>query len=162
VRGLRIAILIILAVILEYTVAYKMSAGGIRPNFLAMVVAGIGLWWGPFAGIAAGFATGLLGGRGIYRYLGLNALALTTVGYFCGSVSGKIDRDSPLSQFTVLLCAVIIHDIIFGSVFFLGNYSMFFKRVFLATIPSSLYTACIGLICMRLVVLVFGRGRTRR
>ena len=139
-----------------------MSAGGIRPDFLAMVVAAVGLWWGPFAGILSGFATGLLGDLDLYRYLGLNALALTTVGYFSGSVSGKIDRDSPLSQFTVLLCAVIIHDIIFGAVFFLGNYSMFFKRIFLATIPSSLYTACIGLISMRLVILVFGRGRIRR
>jgi rod shape-determining protein MreD len=161
-RFFRIAVLIIVAVILEYNVAHHMSLGGIRPNFLAMLVSAIGLWWGSMAGVASGFATGLLGDLDLHRYLGLSALALSTVGYFSGAVSNKIDRESPLSQFTVLLSAVIIHDIIFGAVFFFGNYSMFMKRIFLATIPSSLYTALIGLLCMRILGLWFTSGRSRR
>jgi rod shape-determining protein MreD len=162
VRFAGITVLVIAAVIVEYNVAPQMSLSGIRPDFLSMVVSAIGLWWGSMAGIASGFAAGLLSDLDLHRFLGLNALALSTVGYFAGAVSGKIDRESPLSQFTVILCAVIIHDLVFGAVFFFGNYFMFFKRIFLATVPSSLYTAFIGLVCMRLLGIWLSPARSRR
>jgi rod shape-determining protein MreD len=82
--GLRLALIIVLAVILQVSFFSFLSILGGTPDVLYVVVVAIGLLGGGVVGAVCGFATGLLLDSVLVQTLGVSSLILLGVGYLAG------------------------------------------------------------------------------
>jgi rod shape-determining protein MreD len=84
--GIRIALIVLLAVILQISFFSYLSILGVTPDFLGVVIVSLGLLGGAVVGAVCGFATGLLIDSLLLQTLGVSSLVLLTVGYLAGRV----------------------------------------------------------------------------
>jgi rod shape-determining protein MreD len=82
--GLRIALLILVAVVLQNSFFSTLSILGATPDILPVVVVALGLLGGALVGAVCGFATGLLLDSALLQTLGVSSLALLAAGYLAG------------------------------------------------------------------------------
>ncbi len=82
--GLRIALIVLLAVIVQVSFLSYITVFGTSPNVIPVVVAVLGLLGGAVIGAVCGFAAGLLLDSVLLQTLGLSSLALLLVGYLGG------------------------------------------------------------------------------
>jgi len=81
---LRIAAMVVVAVILQASFFSFLSILGASPDVLFVLVAALGLLGGALVGAVSGFATGLLLDSLLLQTLGASALALLAAGYLAG------------------------------------------------------------------------------
>ncbi|HET9721305.1 MAG TPA: rod shape-determining protein MreD [Solirubrobacteraceae bacterium] len=81
---LRIAIVSILAVIIQETVVSQITVFGVTADLTPLVVVSIGLLCGSMAGAAAGFGVGLLVDLTLVQTLGITSLLFIVIGYWSG------------------------------------------------------------------------------
>ncbi len=98
-----------------------LSIGGIFPNLFLLVTAFLGLRFGSLKGTCVGFTLGLLADGITVSLFGSQAFALTLVGYFVGTLKGKIDEERPLAQIGMTLVLSLVYagilyllEILFG------------------------------------------------
>ncbi len=82
--GLRIALIVLVAVIVQVSFFSYVTVFGASPNLISVVVAVLGLLGGAVIGAVCGFAAGLLLDSLLLQTLGLSSLALLLVGYLGG------------------------------------------------------------------------------
>jgi rod shape-determining protein MreD len=82
--GVRIALLLFVAVILQISFFSFLSLFGTTPDALSVVVVSLGLLGGAVFGAVSGFAAGLLLDTLILQTLGVSSLVLLCVGYLAG------------------------------------------------------------------------------
>ncbi|HEY8466452.1 MAG TPA: rod shape-determining protein MreD [Solirubrobacterales bacterium] len=82
--ALRIAALVVVAVILQASFLSFLSILGAAPDVLFVLIAALGLLGGALVGAVSGFATGLLLDSLLLQTLGASSLALLAVGYLAG------------------------------------------------------------------------------
>lgn len=82
-----VPLLVILAFLLQTTVAPHLTFIGVQPDIILIVVIVIALLRGPVIGSVCGFAGGMLKDLVLLQTLGLDALSKTLVGYFAGRFS---------------------------------------------------------------------------
>jgi rod shape-determining protein MreD len=82
--ALRIAILVLLAVVLQVSFFSQLSLLGTTPDVVSVVVVSLGLLGGAVVGAVCGFATGLLLDSALLETLGVSSLMLLAVGYLAG------------------------------------------------------------------------------
>jgi rod shape-determining protein MreD len=82
--ALRIAALIVIAVVLQISFFSYLSFFGTTPNIIPLVVIVLGLLGGAVLGAVCGFATGLLLDSALLQTLGASSLVLLGVGYLAG------------------------------------------------------------------------------
>jgi rod shape-determining protein MreD len=82
--GIRIALIVFLAVILQVSFFSYLSILGATPDFVGVVIVALGLLGGGVIGAACGFATGLLVDSVLLQTLGVSSLVLLTMGYLAG------------------------------------------------------------------------------
>jgi rod shape-determining protein MreD len=82
--ALRIALIVVVAVVLQVSFFSYLSLLGATPDFVSVVVASLGLLGGAVIGAVVGFAGGLLLDSVLLQTLGISSLALLTVGYLAG------------------------------------------------------------------------------
>jgi rod shape-determining protein MreD len=82
--GIRIALIVLLAVILQVSFFSYLSLFGATPDFIGVVIVSLGLLGGGVVGAVCGFATGLLVDSVLLQTLGVSSLVLLTMGYFAG------------------------------------------------------------------------------
>ena len=80
----RATLLVLLAVLLQVTVATDLDVLGGRPDLVVIVVVSIALQLGPLAGAVAGFGGGFLVDALGLGVIGATSLTLTSVGYAAG------------------------------------------------------------------------------
>ena len=80
----RATLLVLVAVLLQITVATDLDVLGGRPDLVVIVVVSIALLCGPLAGAVAGFAGGFLVDALGLGVIGATSLTLTSVGYAAG------------------------------------------------------------------------------
>jgi rod shape-determining protein MreD len=82
--SLRLALILIAAVILQVSFFSLVTVLGAAPDLLPVVVVSLGLLGGGVVGAVCGFATGLLVDSVLLQTLGASSLVLLTIGYLAG------------------------------------------------------------------------------
>jgi rod shape-determining protein MreD len=92
--ALRIAAIVVAAVILQIAFFSYLEFFGATPNVLPVVVVALGLLGGGVVGAVCGFAAGLLIDSILLQTLGLSSLVLLTVGYLAGRYRENVEITS--------------------------------------------------------------------
>ena len=82
--GLRLAAIVLIAVLVQVSFLSYLSILGAAPDILPVVIAVLGLLGGAVTGAVAGFAMGLLVDSILLQTLGVSSLVLLSVGYLAG------------------------------------------------------------------------------
>lgn len=83
-EGVRIALLVFAATIVQVTVGAGIGIAGGGPDLLLVTLVAVALLRGPVAGAGAGFFGGLVADVATLETLGLTSLLLTLTGYWIG------------------------------------------------------------------------------
>jgi len=95
--ALRIALILLAAVILQVSFLSYLSILGATPYLLPVVVVALGLLGGSMVGAACGFATGLLVDSVLLQPLGVSSLVLLSIGYLAGRYREGLEISSSLT-----------------------------------------------------------------
>lgn len=144
-KGLRDAIVLGVALVLQSAFLYKIEIAGIRPDLLVAFVVYFGWMRGPVAGSIAGFSIGLMQDLDAPGPLGLNALAKTVVGFAVAKAGFRVHRSNPGVRFFFFLLAMIAHDVIYFGASSTGDAGLFLRQMFFVAVPSALYTTVVTL-----------------
>jgi rod shape-determining protein MreD len=82
--ALRIAVIVLLAVILQVSFFSYLQFFGAIPNLIPVVIVTLGLLGGGVVGAVCGFVAGLLLDSVLLQTLGVSSLVLLSVGYLAG------------------------------------------------------------------------------
>lgn len=82
----RVALVVLVAVVVQVSIAADFGIFGVRPEVLLWIVACVGVSWGPRRGAVVGFALGLLYDVYLQTPLGVTALVYLLVGYGIGAL----------------------------------------------------------------------------
>jgi rod shape-determining protein MreD len=82
--GLRIAAIVLAAVILQVSFFSYLHFGDVSPNVIPLVVVSLGLLGGGVVGAVCGFACGVLVDSVLLQTLGVSSLVLLSIGYLAG------------------------------------------------------------------------------
>lgn len=94
--GVRLALIVVLAVILQVSFFSYLSLVGATPDALSVVVVSLGLLGGGVVGAVCGFAAGFLLDSVLLQTLGVSSLVLLTIGYLAGRYREGFEISSPL------------------------------------------------------------------
>lgn len=150
-RGFRDAILLLVVLVLQSTVLYRIEVGGIRPDLLTAFVVYFAWMRGPLAGTVAGFSIGLLQDLDAPGPLGLNALAKTLVGFLVAKAGFRVHRSNLGVRFAFFFSALLVHDVVYFGVLTNGDLGQFAAQMVFVGLPSALYTAVTVLLLLGVV-----------
>lgn len=142
-----IAALVIGCFVLETAVFPAISSGGAVPDLLVALTCSLALLFGDRYGICIGFLSGLLSDIFFGRYLGLNALSCSIVGY----LAGKFERLIYPDDVKIPVLVIAAGDFISGFLTFVFRF-LFRGRLVLgyflvhSVLPEMLYTALVSLL----------------
>jgi rod shape-determining protein MreD len=144
-KGVRDAVVLGVALVLQSVFLYRLEIAGIRPDLLVAFVVYFGWMRGPVAGSIGGFGIGLIQDLDASGPLGLNALAKTIVGFAVAKAGFRVHRSNPGVRFFFFLLAMIAHDVIYFAASSTGDAGLFLKQMILIAAPSALYTTIVTL-----------------
>jgi rod shape-determining protein MreD len=155
-RFVYIALAFIVALILQTTILPFLGLGGATPDLLLVLVIFNALFYGSLAGGIGGFAVGLtqdlLGGH----YLGLGALSGFAVGYLIGRLERRVNMDSVLVTFFLVLAGSFVA----GAVYSLGqgilDSFLSIRLLWHLSATGALYDACLAALLFRPLARLFG------
>ena len=130
--------------LLQVTLAPKISFGQIAPDFVILVVVVFALYRGAIPVAILVFAVGFLQDLGNPEMLGLNALTKTLLGFAIGRVGAKTFSENSLFLFGLLAAGALSHDIVYLAFFKWPHLGTALGMVFVAALPSAIYTAVFG------------------
>jgi rod shape-determining protein MreD len=113
--GLRIALIILAAVILQLSFFSYLSFFGATPDALVVVVASLGLLGGALVGAVSGFAAGILLDSALLQALGVSSLALLAAGYLAGRYREGFEISSRLTPLLVIGGVALVATAIFSA-----------------------------------------------
>lgn len=144
-------VIAVLISIFNLSVLNFMSISDITPDLMVILVVWIGLREGRFAGLLAGFGSGLILDLLTFDVIGINALCKTLVTFIAGTLhkEGKEDRYMGNFYFVliVFLCAVVNNIVYYFFYVKAGNldFVSFFMKYGLA---SGFYTTVVSLLTL--------------
>lgn len=144
----RPAIAIVVAFLLQTTLAPHIRVAGVQPDFLLIVVVTYGFLEGPVVGSVCGFFAGLLQDLLLMTTLGLNALSKTIVGYLSGMVEQKIFSENFILPMAAIFAATLISESIFVALrATLGEVISPIVAARSIVLPAALYNAVLAGLC---------------
>ena len=147
-RGIRDAVVLIVVLILQATVAQRIAIAGVRPDLLVAFVVYFAWMRGPVSGVVGGFTVGLLQDLDAPGPLGLNALAKTVVGFIVAKAGFRVHRSNVGVRFFFFLVAMLVHDVIYFGVYTAGEFGAFVRQFVFVAIPSALYTTVLVILLL--------------
>lgn len=146
--------LVLMNVILEATLFQFLRIGGIKPDFVIIMVVSYAILEGGAYSAAIGFASGLFIDILYGKALGVNAFAYMIMGYLLGQAHENVFKDSILPPALFNFTAVLVYQHIYFLMMYLtGNllydglsYTGMLVKVIL---PQSLYNAVLGAVLYR-------------
>jgi len=117
--ALRIAILALVAALLEIVAVSQVSVFGVSADLTPLVVASVGLLTGSIPGAAVGFGMGLFLDLALVQTLGVNSLIYTVVGYGAGRLRELRDPQGALVPIAVGAVATAVATIGYSIIQFL-------------------------------------------
>lgn len=140
-----LAIFVLVNLIMQETIFDLIKIGGIKPDFLLILVMFSALLDGPVAGWKMGLAIGLLQDLVSGKFFGLYALCGMTTGYLVGLVETRIFKENYLVPVAVLFIGTIFHEFLYlflGSL--IGQTVQWASRWWGVIFPLAVYHAFIG------------------
>lgn len=156
-KTLIISVLVLLNVILEATLFQYFRIGGIKPDFVIMLIIAYAILEGGAYSAAIGLASGLLIDILYGRILGVNAFSYMITGYLMGQAHENVFKDSIFPPALFNFAAVIIYQHIYFLIMYLsGNLldeGISYGYILLSVIlPQGLYNAVIGAVIYRVLL----------
>jgi len=154
---LRIFFVAIVAFILQVTVVNAVWPGGASPDLMFVLLLLLVLDRGPVTAVIVGFLLGVFQDLGNASYLGMNALANSTVAYAVSRLGRDYLPDTAVFRIALFFAAYLVKSIIILNI--LESFSpilvisLFFRYSFL----SALYTAFIAIFIWKLMEIVSER-----
>ncbi|HXE81598.1 MAG TPA: rod shape-determining protein MreD [Vicinamibacterales bacterium] len=146
---------LVLALLLQTTVAHFVVHGTAAVDLVLVVVVYVALSFGPTAGILAGAAAGLAQDALSTGIIGIGGLAKTVVGYFTGLLGALFIVAKPAARFVVFYLATVLHALIF-----MGGYELLGLRDFGSpyggVASQALVNALVGSIAFHVIELLPG------
>ncbi len=150
-KGLRDALVLVVVLVLQATVAHRIAIAGVRPDLLVAFVVYFSWMRGPVSGVVGGFTVGLLQDLDAPGPLGLNAFAKTIVGFIVAKAGFRVHRSNVGVRFFFFLFAMLVHDVIYFGIYSAGEFGAFLRQIFFVAIPSALYTTVLVLLLLSAV-----------
>jgi len=151
VRGVRDALILLVALALQATLAQRIAIGGIRPDLLVAFVVYVGWMRGPIAGTVAGFCIGLYQDLDAAGPLGLNAFAKSVTGFLVARAGFRVHRSNVGVRFVFFLFAMLLHDFVYFAIDTAGDLGALVHQMLFRTLPASLYTTLCVLLLLRIL-----------
>jgi rod shape-determining protein MreD len=160
---------LVLALVLQTTLAQVVVRGTGAVDLVLVVVIYIAIASGAATGLLAGAAAGLAQDALSSGILGIGGLAKTVVGFVIGMVASQFIVVRPLPRFVVFFAATILHATVF-----MGLYELLglrhFGKPYGGVASQAVANAIVGLVAFQLIEFVPGalqrraanRGRVSR
>jgi rod shape-determining protein MreD len=169
VRAAGVILAIVVALVLQTTLARVVIRGTVALDLVLVVVVYVALTSGPVMGLLSGTVAGLVQDALSTGIIGIGGLAKTIVGFLTGIVGTQFIVTQPLPRFVVFFAATFLHAVVF-----IGLYELLDLRQFgtpyAAVTGQAVANALVGVVAFQLVELLPGaverrraaRGRLRR
>ena len=155
--------LVLLAFILQSTIADNLSIMGATPDIILIALVYVALAYGSVRGVALGFFVGLLlDFYGPAVNLGLNALCKTLLGFGIGYGKEGLYKERLSVLLTVLVVAHLFHDVLYFLIDTRFDIGLLFTMLWTRTIPSVVYTVFLGTVLVFCFAYRRGRFNARR
>ena len=140
-RTIITAIIVVIAFVLQCTVAKSIALASISPNILIIVVATISLMHGQIEGMVTGFFTGLLVDIQFSSILGIYALIYLLTGFLCGIFTQYYTKDNIKLPMLVFTVSELAYGIVVCLLMFILRSEFHFAFYFIHNIiPELIYT----------------------
>ena len=150
-RGFRDLFVLLVVLVLQATLLYRIEIAGIRPDLLVAFVVYIAWMRGPVAGTLTGFGVGLLQDLDASGPLGLNAFSKSLVAFLVAKAGFRVHRSNLGVRFAFFFFAMLAHDIVYFAVATAGDVGGFVTQMLTVALPSALYTSVIVLLILLIV-----------
>jgi rod shape-determining protein MreD len=113
--GLKAAVLLFVAAILQVTIFSQVHILGGEPDLLLVTLVAVALLRGSLLGALGGFFAGLLVDTATLGNLGLTSLVLTLAGYWIGRYGETTGRDrahAPFTSVAVITGVLVVHFVL--------------------------------------------------
>ena len=141
---------ILVALVLQTTLAGLVIRGTAALDLVLIVVVYIALKAGPVPGVVAGTVAGLIQDALSNPILGIGGLAKTIVGFLAGVLGTQFSLTGPLPRLVMLVMATVLHAAIF-----MGLYVLLDLRQFPNPVPSvigqALGNGFVGVVTFQLI-----------
>lgn len=133
------AVLFTLSIIVQLKVLPLFAVAGITPNLVLILVISVAFRTGKIAGMASGFAAGIVVDSFSSGLLGVSSLA----NVLCAFVAGSWPHEQvirPAVKSGQLLSTVLVHDVIYFWFLTIGTNFGLWHVLFSTVLPHSMYT----------------------
>ena len=143
---------------LQATLVPHVQIAGVGPDLAVVAIVLLAYRRGATAGVLAGFLIGLAQDVTNPAFLGLNALAGSVVGFAAGSSREHLDATSPVLSAATLFVAVLVHDLVYLTIFTHLALSGLLLGLLTRSLPTALYTALVGVWVLTALASLTRRG----
>lgn len=116
---IKLFIIVILAVVMQTTIAPYLMVLGAKPDVALVIVVSLALMRGPIWGSIIGFFIGLLMDTALVQTMGISSFLYTLAGYFSGRISGRTDPASWVPPLATVFTATLLVQVLNGVIMFL-------------------------------------------
>lgn len=116
---LKVFVLVIVAVVVQTSVAPYLTVLGAKPDVAMVIVVCLAMMRGPVWGATVGFAAGLLIDIALFQTLGISSFLFTLVGYFSGRYAEGVDPDSWFPPIFIVFVSSAIVQVLHAMIMFL-------------------------------------------
>jgi rod shape-determining protein MreD len=141
----KVALLIVIAVILQILVISRISVLGVTADLFLVLTVLVGLGAGALQGALFGFFAGVVHDTIFFQPLGVHALIFVLVGYFAGMILTRFGTVNLWAIFILTGVTSFASQVAFGVLqFAMGPKSAFLTMVGVQMIPEALFDALIA------------------
>jgi rod shape-determining protein MreD len=115
----RLAVVLLIAVLLQTTVAPHLRLLGAFPDFALIAVVCVALIKGSETGAVFGFLTGMFTAIALMEPFGLSAFVFVLIGYFAGRYAETADLPAGFAPLLTVFVATVIANVLFAMAQFL-------------------------------------------
>ena len=115
----RLAVLLVIAALLQTTVAPHIRILGANPDFALIIIVCVALMKGSEIGAVFGFLTGVMVAIALMEPFGLSAFVFVLVGYFAGRYAETADLSAGFAPLLTTFAATLVANILFAMAQFL-------------------------------------------
>lgn len=137
----------LIAIFVQVLFGPWLEIGGVRPDFILLIVVIVGQLRGRMVGQIYGFVIGLLiDAIGMGSFLGLSALSKTIAGFLSGFLKDKKTRLNPIVFYVTIIGIIFLHFTIFYLISFNGSEMGLQNILGKYVIPAVIYTGILYLV----------------
>ena len=142
-----IALMLIAAFVLQYTVIARMSFLQCAPNILLVITVTYGYSRGKNAGMIVGFFAGLMADVFYCEVIGYNALVLVVIGFMSALLRKKYYSDTLFIPMLIIIISDIGYNLVYFFIWFVLQSKFYFVYSLIhVMIPDLLLTIVAGLV----------------